>query len=129
MSDAQPDQRLILTRNLMDMLSDWGLSMEHIKAVLGLSTPSRKMDRFRSEVAFPDEPEVNTRIEHIVGIAEGLSTAYPQNSKMAKVWLQRPHRKFAKRAPLEVMVVDGMNGLIYVRAEIDCTFAYDATNS
>lgn len=128
MSDETADHRLILTRNLMDMLTDWGLEMEHIKAVLGLTTPSRKMDRFRSEEPFPNEPEVNTRIEHIVGIAEGLGTAYPQNPKMAKVWLQRPHRKFAKRAPLEVMVVDGMNGLIYVRAEIDCTFACDATN-
>ena len=128
MSEEKASYRLILTRNLMDMMTDWGLTMEHIKSVLALDTPTRKMERFRSEEPFPNEPEVNTRIEHIVGIAEGLGAAYPQNPKMAKVWLQRPHRKFAKRAPLEVMVVDGMNGLIYVRAEIDCTFAYDATN-
>ena len=128
MSASVLNPRVELTRNIMGMLEDWGLTLEHIKAVMGLETPLRKMDRFRRDTAFPDEETVNTRIRHIVGIAEGLRTAYPQNSAMARVWLQRPHRKFAKRAPLEVMVCDGMDGLIYVRAEVDCTFAWQATN-
>ncbi len=128
MNDPEMDARLMLTRNMMGMLESWGLTLEHIKALMGLETPLRKMDRYRRQDPFPDEPEVNQRIEHIIGIADGLRTSYPRNPAMARHWLQRPHRKFAKRAPLEVMVCDGMDGLIYVRAEVDCTFAWEATN-
>ncbi|HGG60434.1 MAG TPA: DUF2384 domain-containing protein [Gammaproteobacteria bacterium] len=128
MSETTEDRRLMLTQNVMNMLESWGLTLEHIKSIMGLDTPLRRMDRYRREAPFPDEPEVNERLEHLVGIVEGLHTAYPRNPAMAKVWLQRPHRKFSRRAPLEVMVFDGMEGLIYVRAEVDCTFAWEATN-
>ena len=63
MSEEKVNHRLILTRNLMDMMTDWGLTMERIKSLLALETPTRKMERFRSEEPFPNEPEVNTRIE------------------------------------------------------------------
>lgn len=124
MSDDNQSDRLALTSAIMGMMESWGLSLTDIKEILDLQdTPVRKMDRFRRAEPFPETAETNKRLEHVVGIAEGLRTAYPANRQMVKHWLNQPNRKFGKRRPLEVMSTGGLKGIVNVRAEIDCTFA------
>lgn len=124
------EYRRQLTRAVMGMLYDWGLTLEHVRMLLGLEefVPLRKMSRFRSE-PFPDEPSVNERIEHVICIAEALRTAYPRNPQMVRHWLQQPNRKFGKRAPLECMILDGLPGILGVRAEVDCTYAWQENSA
>ncbi|HHJ19130.1 MAG TPA: hypothetical protein ENJ84_04790 [Gammaproteobacteria bacterium] len=123
-TEQQQAARKELTQGLMTMMEGWGLSLDDIRTVLAIPVPVRKMDKFRRSEAFPDEEEVNKRIEHIVGIAEGLNTAHPTNNRMVIHWLKQPNRKFNKRPPLESIVKDGLAGIVKVRAEVDCTFAW-----
>ena len=46
---------------------------------------------------------------------------------MAKKWLQTPHRRFNKRTPIEIMLDEGLGGLIAVRADLDCAYAWSLT--
>jgi len=119
-----------LTQNVMFLLTDWGLSPKDICAVLDIpGVKVRNIDRFLRGEAFPDHPEVNQRIEHLLGIAESLRLAYPHNARMGKHWLSQRNRRCGNRPPLEMMVSDGINGLINVRAQIDCTFAWSEIDS
>jgi hypothetical protein len=122
-----PQERLALTRAIMYMLDCWGLSAEDIIRILALppTTRTRQLARFRADTPFPEEAAVMTRIEHLVGIADALRTTYPRNANMGPLWLRTPHRRFQRRTPLATMVEGGLNGLISVRAELDCAYAWE----
>lgn len=124
-----PQERLALTRAIMYMLERWGLGAEEIIKVLALpsGTRARQVARFRTDSPFPEDPEVMTRVEHLVGIADALRTTYPRNANMGPLWLRTPHRRFQQRTPLATMVEDGLNGLISVRAELDCAYAWECS--
>lgn len=129
MSTEEADARLLLTRSIMNLLTDWGLSPKDIVNVLeieGVST--RHIDRYRRDTAFPDTPDINERIEHLVGISEGLRTAYPHSRQAGKNWMQKPQTRLGRKAPLALIVNDGLRGIKSVRCEIDCVFAWDQVN-
>jgi hypothetical protein len=120
-----------LSRVVMSTLDEWGLSSDEILHLLCLpdSVRSRHLDRFRQGNAFPQDAGVMQRVEQVVGIAEALRTTYPRNAHMAAVWLNRPHRRFDQRTPLRAMVDDGLPGLIAIRSELDCGYAWDLSQA
>ena len=124
MSDMNKDDQLALTQAVMAILDDWGLSAEAQMLLLGLpkGTPSRILRKFREHTAFPDDQAVMQRLEQIVGIADALRTSYPHNPAMGKVWLQQRNHRFQDRAPLSVMVNDGLEGLLAIRMHLDCSY-------
>ena len=81
------------------------------------------LDRWHAGCALPDAPPVAARAEHIAGIDAALRTSFPRNAGIAAHWLATPHRRFRNRAPLALMLEDGIGGLCRVRAELDCAFA------
>jgi len=118
-----------LTRAVMHMLDVWGLRDEDQLAVLGFppGTPKQVLRRYRQGTPFPtDNLELMERVEHLVGIAEALRTTFPRDPAMTVVWLQRANRRFGGRAPLAVMIDDGLDGLIAIRAHLDCIFAWQS---
>ena len=127
MSALSPDESSALSRAVMRALDEWGLSSEDILRLLCLpeSVRSRHLDRFRQGGAFPEDIGVFQRVEQVVGIAEALRTTYPRNAHMAAIWLNRPHRRFNRRTPVQAMVEDGLEGLIAIRSELDCGYAWD----
>ena len=124
--NPSPD-RAELASAVMCALDEWGLSAEQIMQILALpsSVRSRHLERFRQGSAFPETAIVAERAELVLGIAEALRTTYPRNSRMASVWLRRNHRRFDGRSPLQVMAEDGTSGLIAIRTEVDCGYAWD----
>ena len=129
-SEKEGGERRKLTQSIMFLLSDWGLSPKDICSVLEIpGVKARHIDRFHRGDVFPDLPDVNQRIEHLIGIAEGLRLAYPHNYRMGKHWLTQRNRRCGNRPPLELIVTDGVNGLVNVRAQIDCTFAWSEIDS
>ena len=75
--------------------------------------------------AFPKTDELLTRIDHIIGIADALRTTFPFSDKMRLLWLRKPHRRFKKNTPLNVILTDNSpNGLLKVRMEVDCAYGY-----
>ena len=118
-------ERLALTQGIINLLDHWGVAPEGQMAILALPAGTRPgvIRQFRKNTVFPDDPGVMERIEHLLGIADALRTAHPRNANMDAIWMNRPNRLFDQRTPLDVMLEDGLSGVIAVRAQLDC--AYD----
>lgn len=117
-----------LTRAIMGILDSWGLSGQQQMNVLNLpdGIPLRALRRYRENTPFPNEAQVYERVEHIVGIADALRTTYPHNPPMGILWLQQPNSRFHDRSPLQTIVEDGLEGLIAVRAHLDCSWDWQS---
>ena len=118
------EERVSLTTTIMQVLDEWGLQSHHVAAVIGLpdKTPKRNIRKFREGAAFPDSPEVMVHLDHLVGIITSLRTTYPMNPQMGTHWMRRSNRLFNQRQPLQVLVEDGLKGLVEVRSHLDCTY-------
>ncbi|KPK37331.1 MAG: hypothetical protein AMJ69_11880 [Gammaproteobacteria bacterium SG8_47] len=118
-------ERVEVTRSVMFILDGWGLGAADQISVLALpaGTRTRALRRYREDTPLPDTDAVMERVDHIVGIYDALRTSYPHNPQMGTYYMQRPHRRFDDRAPLQAIVEDGLDGLVAVRCHFDC--AYD----
>lgn len=125
------EERTALTKATMALLDDWGLNGAEIINVLGLpaKTRFRHLEHFRRDTAFPSDKQIMLRIEHLIGIADALRTTYPLNSRIGIIWLRKPHRRLAHRAPLAAIVEDGLDGLRSVRAELDCSYSWECSTN
>lgn len=118
------DECVSLTRTIMSILDGWGLNGESIMAVLAIpkGIPLRALRRYRENTPFPNDAGVYERIEHIIGIADALRTTYPHNPPMGVLWLQQSNKRFADCPPLQVIVENGLKGLLEVRQHLDCSY-------
>jgi len=124
MNEMSADDYSTLTKLIMVILDEWGMSATEQLKVLNLpeNTPTRTLRKYRNGYALPKTAEVFERLEHIVGIFEALRTSYPHNKQMAMIWMKKCNQHFVKRPPIVVIVEDGLRGLEQVRAHLDCTF-------
>jgi len=131
MSEMTAEERLLLTRRTMELLEGWGLGAQDILRILCLpdTVKARTVSRFREDLPFPDDPEVNRCVAYLMRIEEALHTYFPRNPEMRSMWVKRGHRQFGKRTPIAVMVEGGERGLVSVLSHLDCTFAWDQTGS
>jgi len=117
-----------LTQGIMSILDAWNISVDQALAVLGLTDEGKKrhIQGYRmGERVFPETDELLTRIDHIIGISDALRTTFPFSDKMRLLWLRKPHRRFKKNTPLNVILTDDTpNGLLKVRMEVDCAYGY-----
>lgn len=120
------NDRVELTRTIIHILDGWEINAADQINILDLpeKTPARAIRRYRENTPLPDDPNIMQRITHVLGIAEALRTTFPRNHQMGAHWLRKPHRRFNRRTPLSVILQDGLNGLISVRADVDCAFAW-----
>lgn len=130
MSDMNKEEQLSLTQAIMSILDSWGLSAEAQMTLLDLpqGTPTRALRKYREHTPFPNDVAVMQRLEQIIGIADALRTSYPHNPAMGTLWLQQSNARFQNRAPLAVMVDDGMEGLLAVRMHLDCSYDWHLDN-
>ena len=121
---------VIITRMTMQLMDDWGLDAKQIISLLALpsSVRSRHLDKFRNGHSFPKNQNTLVRIEHIAGIADALRTTFPRNMHMAARWLRTPHRRFKNKTPIDTML-QSETGLLAVRSELDCAYAWDRSGS
>lgn len=121
---SQDDHNIELTQAVMHALDGWKLDGEHILSVMALpdDIKVRHLAQFRKSRAFPDTPEVNERLRHVLGIIDALSTSYPTNPKMSLFWMTRSSKKFDDRTPIQVIVEDDLEGLITIRKHLDCSY-------
>jgi len=124
MPDLSHEERVRLARLIIDLLDSWGVRAADQVTLLALppGTRPRAMRRYREDTPFPDEPPVWERVEHFVGIADALRTSYPRNTQMGAFWMNQNNHRFGDRTPLASMVEDGLDGVIAVRAHLDCAF-------
>ena len=116
-----------LASMIIELLDTWNIDSEDQITILGLpeKTPLRAIRKYRKCTPFPDSEAVMERVEHIIGIAEALRTTYPRNSQMGLQWMNKPHKRFESRTPVQIMVEDGLKGVIQVRCQLDCAYAWE----
>lgn len=126
MSALTDEDRAELGRMVVNMLNDWGIRAADQINMLALprGTPTRMLRRYQDDTPLPDNPDVMKRVEHLLGIADALRTTFPRNANIGLHWLKQPCRRLRRRRPLDIMVEDGLSGLITVRTHLDCSFAW-----
>lgn len=118
------DEQVSLTSRIMDILDGWGMSSAEIIELLALpeKTPTRALRRYRENTPFPITPELNERIEHIIGITDALRTSYPHNPQMGKMWIRQRSKKLQNKIPLQIIVENGLEGVVEIRKHLDCSY-------
>ena len=124
MTSMTPDEQVSLTIGIMEILDGWGMSAAEIISLLALpeKTPTRALRRYRENTAFPITPEVEERLEHIMGISDALRTSYPHNPQMGKIWIRQPSKKLKNQIPLQIIIENGLQGIIEIRKYLDCSY-------
>ena len=99
--------------------------------LLGLppETQPRVLRRYYENTALPNSPEINERIDHLLGIADALRTSNPCNAAAGSIWLHSVNHRFENRTPLDAMIQDGMGGLLAVRTHLDCAYDWNLSGS
>ncbi len=127
-ADYSNEERQFLTQGVMTYLDSWEFSNEQIITVLGLEDEikNRHLQAFRNgNQTFASSDKLMARVEHIIGIADALRTQFPYSEQMRLMWFKKPHRRFGRKTPLQVMLDNqSTDGLLKVRMEVDCNYAY-----
>lgn len=127
MTDFSQPEITLLTRQVLQQLEHWELSPEQAVVLLGLTNEikPRQLQSYRTGLkVLAQTPEHLERMGHIIGIGEALRTTYPFSVAMQMKWLHQVHRRFAGKTPLEIMLQEGLDGLLKVRVELDCSYGY-----
>ncbi len=126
MTELTQDDRVALGRMVTNMLDEWGIKASDQVNILALpdGTPTRMLRRYQDDTPLPNDPDVLKRVEHLMGIADALRTTFPRNARIGLLWLKQPCKRLRRRRPLDIMVEDGLSGLITVRTHLDCSFAW-----
>lgn len=125
------EERVALSRAIVELLDRWGVEGEDQVALLGLppDTPPRFLRRYHENTALPNSPDVNERIDHLLGIADALRTSNPCSAAADVIWLNSINHRFDHRTPLDAMIRDGLGGLLAVRTHLDCAYDWHLSGS
>jgi len=140
------EDRVTVTRAIINMLDGWGVSVADQVVLLALPEGTRPgaIRQFRQSTPFPEDAGVMERIEHLVGIADALRTSYPRNAHMGSIWMNKINHRFDNRTPLAAMLEDGLGGIIdgktngaqrsrasfyAVRTHLDCAYDWHISGS
>lgn len=118
------EERLRLGPLVMGVLDEWQITDEAQMALLGLpdGTPSRQLTRYRHGSApMPEEADIIERSRHILGIQQALHLIFALNANMPGFWLTNPNNRQFGRAPMEIMLDEGLDGMRRVWGHLDCT--------
>lgn len=129
--DLDYDDRVALARLIVSLLDSWEVAPEDQIVLLGLpaGTAPAALRGYYENTPLPDTPEINERVEHLVGIADALRTSWPHNARMGAIWMNRRHGRFDGRTPLAVLLEDGLPGFFAARTLLDCAYDWDVSGS
>ena len=124
MTTLSHDEQINLTLRVIAVLDDWRLTSADKICLLALpdDTRSRSIQKFQQGAPLPFDDTVHEHVDHLLGIGHSLRLANPRNTQAGSLWLHRPHRRFDNRTPMAVMLEDGLDGIINIRKEIDCSY-------
>jgi hypothetical protein len=124
-------ERVALSRTIVELLDHWGVEGVNQVRLLGLpaETQPRVLRRYYENTALPNSPEINERIDHLLGIADALRTSNPRSATADAIWLHSVNYRFDNRTPLDAMIQDGLGGLLAVRTHLDCAYDWNLSGS
>jgi len=124
MTDKPQTDGAALASVMISLLNNWGVEDKDKITLLGLpkETRVRSLQRYHHGTPLPDDEDIYTRVEHLLGIEQSLGLANPLNERAGVLWLYRRNRRFQGRTPIALMIEEGLAGIVRVRREIDCSF-------
>ncbi len=124
-------ERAVLSRSIVELLNQWGVDGADQVTLLGLpsDTKPRVLRRYYENTALPNTPDINERLDHLLGIADALRTSNPRNAAAGSIWLHSVNYRFDNRTPLDAMIQDGISGLLAVRTHLDCAYDWNQSGS
>jgi hypothetical protein len=124
-------ERVALSRAIVELLDHWGVEGADQVTLLGLppDTKPRALRRYYENTALPNLPEINERIDHLLGIADALRTSNPCSGTADVIWLHSINYRFDNRMPIDAMIQDGIGGLLAVRTHLDCAYDWNLSGS
>ena len=125
------EERVALSRHIVGLLTQWGVDDMDQVTLLGLpsDTKPRALHRYHENTALPNSPDINERLDHLLGITDALRTSNPRNAAAASIWLHSVNHRFDNRTPLDAMIQDGLGGLLAVRTHLDCAYDWNLSGS
>jgi len=123
-SQFSEDDLVQIARSVMSLLHDWEVEPAQQVALLGLppETKPRELSRYRSGTPFPHDRDLLVRARHLLSISNSLDTAFPHNPMLANFWVTTGNEFFGNRAPLELMLEHGVDGIERVARYLDNSF-------
>lgn len=124
MKTLSHDEQVTLTLRIIAILDDWRITSTEKISLLALpkSTRSRSITKYQQGTPLPFDDAMHERIGHLLGIGDSLRLANPRNRQAGGLWLHRPHRRFDNRTPIDIMLNEGLDGIINIRKEVDCSY-------
>lgn len=115
MAQLNTTERNDLIETLLWVFRQWDLDNAAQIRLLGLpdKTPGRVLQQYRQGKPLPDETLFLQHAELILAIYRAVSSFFPGNTTMANYWVTTPSTPFAGRAPIELMLADGLAGMQY----------------
>ena len=125
------DDRVELSRQIVQLLDRWRVEGTDQVLLLGLpsDTAPRVLRRYRENTPLPNSPDINERIDHLLGIADALRTSNPCSAMADVIWLHSVNHRFDQRTPIDAMISDGLAGLLAVRTHLDCAYDWHLSGS
>ncbi|MCI0506305.1 MAG: MbcA/ParS/Xre antitoxin family protein [Gammaproteobacteria bacterium] len=110
------ERRVDLARTLMSVLRNWGLTSEQQINLLGLpeETRFRMLNKFTSGAPYPDDYDSLMRANYLLSIQNAVDSLFPHNAAAANYWMTTPSHYFANHTPLEIMLNEGLEGMLRV---------------
>ena len=110
-----------LARVVAALFAKWELPGDTQLALLGLSPESRKLlaQYRRGERALPNTRDTLDRAGYLLGIHKGLRLLFPEDPALRYGWVRRRNGLLGNRAPLDVMLADGLVGLARIARFVD----------
>lgn len=110
-----------LARVVAALFARWELPGDTQLSLLGLSPESRKLlaQYRRGERALPNTRDTLDRAGYLLGIHKGLRLLFPEDPVLRYGWIKRRNGLLGDRAPLEVMLEEGLVGLARVARFVD----------
>ena len=124
-------ERVALSRTIVELLNQWGVDGADQVTLLGLpsDTKPRVLRRYYENTALPNSPDINERIDHLLGIADALRTSNPCSASAGSIWLHSVNYRFANPTPLDALIHAALGGLLAVRPHLDCAYDWNLSGS
>jgi hypothetical protein len=126
MSSLSAEQKEQITRDVMNLLETWQVSLSDQVIVLGFpeGTKPRELKQYQQGTTFPDDKDILERVRILISIDEALHMQYPHHKGMVHRWMITRCGYFNKRKPIDIVLEKGLDGLHEVHRHLDCTQAW-----